>query len=666
MAACAGSAVSGCGDSIPSSEELGADGGDLPALSSSTQTNPMGSATSALPASSSSSGSSQATPVATAPETDSGTETGPSATPSSSPSASMDVVPPSLPEGAAQSFPVGLEVRSLLAAQDVAAPLSLRLLAGPGVGPSIEAQIATALAGTTEADCAVQLPSQQPMGSPPCYGPSIEFENHPDGQCNNVPNSAHCGLPGGDLGLWQATDTSRQACTAAKLNVDIDAVGNRVHSALLIAASAACSLRVAGTAMPEAGASADATAGLQVALQNFQPDVQVRSATISNESATGEEPRYLYTIDASLAQRSWKFFLRHTPGDQDAGTYSGRLWGESSLLTGAEPQPFDGGVALNLVGLDGGQGDAGFSEPPDSGSIVNCPPGTMPAPSGNLPPPPSNQPPPPPPPGDAGPLPPPGCVYNPPPNGTNPPPPNGTNPPPPNGTNQPPPQGTNLPPAPQGGDADVFAVHYELTAENRLRTRMLSKGGAVGGAEAFTEDGDLSADGGWDRSMSLSLLDVDKTTGTGKGAYLWQAGPNDDRTRVFNVFTEASASGDLSGCGFFGFGEAFTNDLPKLQIENFICNWAGPNNDHDGVWATAQKQCMAVDSFGLWAPTESHIAYSPQNSCANGDPDFKGGLSGSDAASWTAFAGDSELVSLEEDTDYVTRFGDGPIAPEAP
>jgi hypothetical protein len=268
----------------------------------------------------------------------------------------------------------------------------------------------------------------------------------------------------------------------------------------------------------------------------------------------------------------------------------------------------------------------------------------------------SAPPPPPPPPLDGGgPLPPPGCVPVPPPQGSFPQPPN--QPP----SNQPP----NQPPA-AGGNADVFAIHYELTADNQLRTRMLSRGGAAGGAAAFTEDGDLAPAGGWNSSMSLSLLDVDRATGTGKGAYLWQAGPNDGRTRVFNVFTSASASGDLTGCGFFGFGQPFSSELPPVSIENFICNWAGPGNQHSGVTAVAQKQCMATDNFGLWAPTESLIAYSPQNSCANSSADFRGGLSGSNQADWTAFPSESELVSLTTDDDYVTHFGEGPVAPAAP
>jgi hypothetical protein len=190
---------------------------------------------------------------------------------------------------------------------------------------------------------------------------------------------------------------------------------------------------------------------------------------------------------------------------------------------------------------------------------------------------------------------------------------------------------------------------------------MLTKNGAQGGDEAFTNDGNLSPTGAWSRSMSLTVLDVDRTTNTGKGAYLWQAGPFDNRTRVFNVFTRVADDGNKNGCGFFGFGAPFGETLPAVGIENFICNWAGPGNNHDGIESFAQKQCMSPNAYGIWEPTLSLIAYAPSNSCGSDDSSFAGGSGTAD--SWSPFSTMSDLVDLNSDLDYADGFGGGPVAP---
>lgn len=650
----------------------------------------------------------------------------PPATPDPSQSSAPDHTEPQAPNGnppSATVFPVGLAVESLLSRQRADAPNVALLQWQDPNGNELTAaeQIQRALMAQSADDCAVILPPLAPPPNPSCYGPALNYGNHPDGVCEPPPeNSATCKLPSGDLGIWNATEgDSPEACTAAKFNADVNAVGLRVDLALVIAASAVCTLVADGQALPAPGETAETATALATALSRHQPDIEVVSATIENASnADGET--LIYSVESIHNGHTIRYVLEHH--GSAAGAYSGKLWG-SVTQNGNQPPPpnpelqayvvVDAGEAPPVPPSDASapppcegpdcpppcQGDY-CPPPPECGDGGVCLP-PLPCEGPNCPPPPcqgENCPPPPPspPPGDAGMAPPP-CegpdCPSPPQCGDG-----GVCPPllpcegldcppaPCQGENCPPPcAGENCPPVcqgpncpapcegpecptgpggePAGGDAELFSVSYELTSDKHLRTRMLTKNGAVAGAEAFTEDGDLAPTGAWNRSMSLTVLDVDAESRVGKGAYLWQAGPFDDRTRVFNVFTEASDEGDKTGCGFFGFGSPFGETLPNLGIENFICNWAGPSNDHVGNAHTAQKQCMALSEYGVWEPTVSHIAYAPSNSCGSNDAAFAGGPDGSDSSQWTPFAEASDLVDLTVDADYASGFGAGPSGP---
>lgn len=520
-------------------------------------------------------------------------------------------------------FPVGLAVQSLLSRE---APVNaeaafLKWKDPNGVEVSAEEQIAKALQAADASECAVVLPPLTTLNSPSCYGPAVNFANHPDGECSPPSqNETHCKLPSGDLGIWHEVEgDTAEACTAAKFNADVNSVGLRVDAALVMAASAVCAWTRDGGTLPAAGESVDVAAVLQAALSVHQQGIAVDSATITNVAAEGGAMALTYTVSVEHNGQTISYTLEHSPGESG---YKGKLWGEVSQ---PQDQPPPNPPLQALLALDGGVSsgfmDGGMPPPPDFFD-------------GGMPPPPEFA--------DGGMPPPPPCE----------------------GNNCPPPpcEGGNCPAPSPGGDAEVFSVSYELTSDQRLRTRMLTKNGAVGGAEAFTADGQLAPSGAWSRSMSLTVLDVDQVTGTGKGAYLWQAGPFDDRTRVFNVYTEPTDDGSKSGCGFFGYGSPFGETMPELGIENFICNWAGPSNNHQGLSHFAQKQCMAPNSYGIWEPSVSYIAYAPSNTCESTDTAFAGGES-DDTNDWTPFAQSSNLVDLASDTDYTDGFGTGPSAP---
>lgn len=115
---------------------------------------------------------------------------------------------------------------------------------------------------------------------------------------------------------------------------------------------------------------------------------------------------------------------------------------------------------------------------------------------------------------------------------------------------------------------------------------------------------------GWGNNFSIFTANYDPTTLDGNYSYAWQAGPNDDNARVFNLKANASSS---TAVAYFGYGDDI--ETTNGSIEGFICNWAGPEADHTIV-EKAQYQAVEVDATaGTIAATASQITYAPTNSC---------------------------------------------------
>lgn len=210
----------------------------------------------------------------------------------------------------------------------------------------------------------------------------------------------------------------------------------------------------------------------------------------------------------------------------------------------------------------------------------------------------------------------------------------------------------------------VFSVDFQAPTATDLRYDMLAANFATDDPDTLDDAGHVNNQGDWLASMTDTKIQIDPTTGLGKGAYLWQAGRNDANSRVFNVFTQAS--GGTTGCGFFGYGEPFGEaTLPSTGITTFICNWNGPDPDVDDNPNRSQKQCMSQSISGgetTWVVTSSNITYSPELNCLSPDPTFIGGTFGANPSTWTSFPTTQNLVNLTTDSDYAT-YGAGPASP---
>lgn len=203
-------------------------------------------------------------------------------------------------------------------------------------------------------------------------------------------------------------------------------------------------------------------------------------------------------------------------------------------------------------------------------------------------------------------------------------------------------------------DMDGFDVSFERSGNNgSARALAGTYQTATSYSDLFDSNDYLDlADSAWSGNMNQAIINVDLTTNVGQFSYAWQAGSGDDKTRVFNAYTQASGS-IVSGCGFFGYGDDFETNysLNTNQIDGFICNWAGPGNDHSmgGTTGIAQKQCFDLNtSNGLFEEDASKraITYAPNVACDDTD-----GFT----YDWPTHSGDgatNDLITLSSDVEY--------------
>ncbi|EKD42183.1 MAG: hypothetical protein ACD_73C00279G0002 [uncultured bacterium] len=114
---------------------------------------------------------------------------------------------------------------------------------------------------------------------------------------------------------------------------------------------------------------------------------------------------------------------------------------------------------------------------------------------------------------------------------------------------------------------------------------------------------------GWGNNFSIFTAEFDPSSMEGNYSYTWQAGPQDNFTRTFNLNVNDSSE----GVSFYGFGDDIEDT--DGSVAGFICNWAGPNNDHT-LQDYSQRQEMSFDSsLGLVVSDAADFIYAPTNTC---------------------------------------------------
>lgn len=207
--------------------------------------------------------------------------------------------------------------------------------------------LTTILDATSAEQCSVNI-NLYGSGNANCYGPNLDYQNHPEGGGGNGQ------LPGGDLGLWDASETSGEACAAAELNSRMKGIASQVDTAFFSVASMMCAAKNASLNAPEnAGESLDVTSAIAGKVKINNQTATVSSATLAREADSNGKPVYVSTIVASFGTKSVSIRLKHIPaGKLDEATFNGKL--SIKLSDSVRESGFDG----NCSGSSSGQVDA--------------------------------------------------------------------------------------------------------------------------------------------------------------------------------------------------------------------------------------------------------------------------------------------------------------------
>lgn len=188
------------------------------------------------------------------------------------------------------------------------------------------------LEGESIADCDFNFSLNILSEDAECYGPAVQYQNHPDYTAD--PQGLLNGqLPIGDLGIWDETNgENSEACSAAQMNTRIQNISGQVDSMFLTMASLYCIANVNGIALPEEGESIDLTSEVISAYSENGVDLTVTSVTIQRESDTDDgDLVYVTTLTGTTTDidtsdtRTLNLRLKHIPTSDDNSTYKGKI-----------------------------------------------------------------------------------------------------------------------------------------------------------------------------------------------------------------------------------------------------------------------------------------------------------------------------------------------------
>jgi hypothetical protein len=149
-----------------------------------------------------------------------------------------------------------------------------------------------------------------------CYGPTVPYENHPDG---SSPNSGE--LPPGDVGIWIATADDDNACSAAQLNARMTGVRDRTKASLMGLASIICAINndTSGAYTIPSDSTTDVTA-----IMPEPTGVSWNLATITHETVNTED-KYSYILDFEYNGNRIYIDMAHIPNTDSSSVYRGRF-----------------------------------------------------------------------------------------------------------------------------------------------------------------------------------------------------------------------------------------------------------------------------------------------------------------------------------------------------
>lgn len=207
--------------------------------------------------------------------------------------------------------------------------------------------------GTTAADCTINVTLASPTNAS-CYGPNLTYVNHPnaptpdanttdeDSGVNDTDGEGQ--LPGGDLGIWTASQADGEACAAAQLNSRIQGIASQIDAGMFTMAGLMCAANVSGQSLPAIGASLDLSTNLAGHVTINSAAVTVTTATITRAAdSAGGDPVYVSTVVGTAGTKTYTIRLKHSATAADNSTYLGKLSLTIADADGTKPGNCGGG-----------------------------------------------------------------------------------------------------------------------------------------------------------------------------------------------------------------------------------------------------------------------------------------------------------------------------------
>lgn len=173
------------------------------------------------------------------------------------------------------------------------------------------------LSSTAPASCAISLTIQNSTNAN-CYGPSVSYSNHSF-------DASSGSWPGGDLGIWEASAASGEACASDQLNSRLKGVASYADLAVFMMSGMACVANKAGSELPAASANLDITTNMTGNLTINGSSATVSSAVIYRDADVSGAPVYRYVLTATQGTKTYTLRTKHMSLDATDATYRGKI-----------------------------------------------------------------------------------------------------------------------------------------------------------------------------------------------------------------------------------------------------------------------------------------------------------------------------------------------------
>ncbi len=188
----------------------------------------------------------------------------------------------------------------------------------------------TTLLAATASSCAITL-NIVSSGNANCYGPSVNYTQHEF-------NASSGSWPGGDLGIWEESESSGEACAAAQLNQRIKGVASLSDLGTFVVGGMACVAKKNSLSLPGIGETVDLASAMSGLVTINGSAVTVTTASLAREANDSSgNPVRVASLVGSSGTKVYNIRLKHVTTNATETTYKGKVSVSIAVSDGTKP-----------------------------------------------------------------------------------------------------------------------------------------------------------------------------------------------------------------------------------------------------------------------------------------------------------------------------------------